>query len=376
MAHRPQQQTLSVRIGEPLRRRLERTRQLTAAKTGHPVSLSEIAKQFLESAHGDHLEVVDLLADPTQSLRRIRRKGEAGLSLSRAEWTTVAHFVSHGAEASPAQTSNRVSRDSLLAILDVFLTLYDLCTDHQPRLDTYLGNLPSESRPTMSRLGLAGSKLSDAVRHAVAEARRLVNDPAMTWQPLLAARNVYVLLDEDALPGGEDLTRALRPYWPVLWRLSARGHFVEANEPVRDPSTAREGLYQSPIPALTEGAYTLSFGRGAGPEFSALLNLPAPRGARYPIPTYPRLSEFRAMLAALAGDNRPGSWTGAYFAADVTTTQTTEESKIWFRAHDNGIAFAFSLDEWMTLHALFRRAWETPDIRRAWDALALEYGEL
>ena len=36
----------------------------------------------------------------------------------------------------------------------------------------------------------------------------------------------------------------------------------------------------------------------------------------------------------------------------------------------------FSAGEWATLHTLFRRAWELPDIRRAWDALAFEYGEL
>ena len=87
MADKTQQQTLSVRISDSLRRRLERARQLTASKTGEPVSTSEIAKQFLESARDDRLEVADLLAEPTDSLSQIRRKGEAGASLSRAEWT-------------------------------------------------------------------------------------------------------------------------------------------------------------------------------------------------------------------------------------------------------------------------------------------------
>ena len=108
-----QQQTLSVRIDDALRRRLERARQLSASKTGEPVSTSEIAKQFLESARDDRLEVVDLLAEPTDSLRHIRRKGEAGMVLSRAEWTAIAHFVRHGLEASPDQTPNPVSRESL-----------------------------------------------------------------------------------------------------------------------------------------------------------------------------------------------------------------------------------------------------------------------
>ncbi len=94
MTEKPQQQTLSVRIGETLRRRLERTRQL-ASKTGDTVSTSEIAKQLLESARDERLEVADLLADPTDALLRLRRKGEAALGLSQAEWTVRTARRSH-----------------------------------------------------------------------------------------------------------------------------------------------------------------------------------------------------------------------------------------------------------------------------------------
>src|SRR6266498_573110 len=107
MTEKPQQQTLSVRIGETLRRRLERTRQL-ASKTGDNVSTSEIAKQLLESARDERLEVADLLADPTDALLRIRRKGEAPLGLSQAEWTVLAHFVQEGVEFYSAKTPNAV----------------------------------------------------------------------------------------------------------------------------------------------------------------------------------------------------------------------------------------------------------------------------
>jgi hypothetical protein len=81
LAHKtdkPQQQTLSVRISEPLRRRLERTKQLVAAKTGESVSTPDIAKQLLESAREDRLEVVDLMAEPTKTLLDTsRRHGSA-----------------------------------------------------------------------------------------------------------------------------------------------------------------------------------------------------------------------------------------------------------------------------------------------------------
>ena len=111
MADKPQQQTLSVRISESLRARLERARKL-ASKTGEAVSTSEIAKQLLESAREDRLEVVNLLTDPTEALLQIRRKGEAQHPLSQAEWTLLAHFVQEGVEAYSAKTPNAVSRES------------------------------------------------------------------------------------------------------------------------------------------------------------------------------------------------------------------------------------------------------------------------
>ena len=82
-----QTQTLSLRISEVLRKRLEDIRKLTALRKGESVSTSEIAKQLLESAREDRFEVVDLLARPSEALLEIRRKGEAGQMLTRAQWT-------------------------------------------------------------------------------------------------------------------------------------------------------------------------------------------------------------------------------------------------------------------------------------------------
>ena len=152
MPEMPQQQTLSVRIDDTLRRRLERARQLAASKTGESVSTSEIAKQFLEAARDDRLEVVDLLEHPTDTLLQVRRKGEAGLVLSRAEWTALGHFVRHGVEAVSAQTPHAVSRASLLALVDAFLAVYDIRPSPDSRLEAYyLGNLPPECRPPSKR---------------------------------------------------------------------------------------------------------------------------------------------------------------------------------------------------------------------------------
>src|SRR6516225_3495178 len=330
-----QQQTLSVRISDELRARLERARKLAASTSGEPVSTSEIAKRFLEAARDDRLEVVDLLADPTGSLLQIRRKGEGGLVLSRAEWTAVAHFVRHGVEAVSAQAPHAVSRESLITLLDAFVAVYDLRPRDDARLDAfYLGNLPPEVRPDSTKR----STRSDNVRRAVTQMRRQLSDPA-TNVPLMLGRNLYVLLDESSLPGPEDLTRALRPYWSVLWRLAARGHYVLTGAPVREPFTAQDAAYRPPIPSLTEGPYALTFAHGPGHELSVMLCWPGDRGPRYPIVGYPRLAEFRAMLTDLADDTEPGDWTGLCFYAAVTTPTDTAPPEIWFRAHDNGITF-------------------------------------
>ena len=88
-----QTQTLSLRMSEALRKRLEDIRKLTAVKRGESVSTSEIAKQLLESAREDRFEVGELLGKPAEALLEIRRKGEAGQMLTRAQWTVPAYFV-------------------------------------------------------------------------------------------------------------------------------------------------------------------------------------------------------------------------------------------------------------------------------------------
>jgi hypothetical protein len=122
---KPQQQT-PLRSHQRGRQRLERAKQLVAAKTGESVSTSEIAKQLLESAREDRLEVVDLMGEPTKAFLEIRRKGEAGHVLSKAEWTVLTHFVQQGLEAFSGDTPNPVFRESLIAVLDAFLAGYEV----------------------------------------------------------------------------------------------------------------------------------------------------------------------------------------------------------------------------------------------------------
>jgi hypothetical protein len=374
MPDKPQQQTLSVRIDEPLRQRLELARQLATARTGEPVSTSEIAKQFLESARDDRLEVVDLLAEPTQSLLQIRRKGEAGSVLSRAEWTVLAYFVQVGVESASHQAPTLVSQEALVAVLDAFLAVYELRTSDDGPLDQYyLGNLPRESRPVPTKR--SGPTVGrDLVSRAVRSARELALDRPTPTRPIFAARNLYVILEGDRLPGAEDLSRALRPSWTRIWSLAARGHFVRTGRPIRESDVEREGFYQVPIRSIREGDYTLNFARGSGAEFSILLEFPPARGLHYALVGFPRLAEFRSLVEAI-GTSEKDAWTGMYFVAGVATDEAGAPT-VWFRAHDNGITVLSSADEWGKVRRLLGRAWDVPDVRRAWDVLTLEYGEL
>ena len=63
---------ISIRISDALRLRLETLRKIISLKSGQNVSTSEAAKQLLESARDDRLELVNLLSEPTDSLLRIR----------------------------------------------------------------------------------------------------------------------------------------------------------------------------------------------------------------------------------------------------------------------------------------------------------------
>ena len=373
-----QQQTISLRISEALRTRLERAKEILSSKTGESVSTSEVAKQILEAARGDRFEVAELMENPSEALLQIRKKGEAQHILSRAEWILLAHFVQRGLETYSDRTPNPVSSESLIAVLDAFLAVYELRTERASTRDPYyVSNLPSECRPAKAK-GPEESEHAtpDIVRRTVAETRKRLSDSAVKWDTFLAARNLHVLLDDEKLPGVDAVNRALRPYWPVLWRLAARGHYCLTQEPLRAKSMSQDSFYQPPIPSIKEGEFTLSFNRGEGGDIFLLLSFPGSRGPMYPVNGYPKITEFRAMLAALVPDSPKRRWEGEHFLGYVAASEESRGKDYWFRAHQNGITFGLSEKEWKSVQALFRRAWELSEIRMAWDALTLEYGEL
>jgi hypothetical protein len=187
-----------------------------------------------------------------------------------------------------------------------------------------------------------------------------------------------MVLDNEKFLNIEKLNEALVPYWPILWRVCARGHYLRHEQPLRDHAfwgaDFRSGN-RGPLPSFQEGEYRLEFLRGPETEFSVWLQLPGRFAPQYPLYDYPRIAELRTILEELDVSKQLIFWEGRYFLAS-TWNDETDQVGISFRARDNGIGFRFRGDDWQAIKTLFRRGWQAPEVRRLWDGLAREYGEL
>ena len=369
---RKQNQTLSLRISEGLRGRLESIRELMSRRKREDVTLSEVAKQLLEAAGDEHLEAVDLYRTPTASLLAMRRKVEEQRSLSQAEWGLLAHYVQAGMEAA---LKCPISPESFAGVLEAFLALYPLRSRDQKLNSYYLSNLSPDSYEHR------GSD-DEAVVAAAEDTIRRVRESAKPYTPIYCARNLYVLLHQERFAGVEAIHAALSPYWPVLWRVAARGHYLRLKQPIRDTTRPQQLPGQPSFSPFSEGAYRLSVTVGEHSEMHMLLSFPGPRGPKYPLGPYPKIAEFRAMLSRLKAERTAiqghefdsGCWDGEYFFGYVVTEG--ESAGYWFRAHENGITFGFSTAEWLQVQELFHKACSNATLNAIWQRLGQEYGEM
>jgi hypothetical protein len=377
----PQQPVISIRISEALRSRLEHLKEIMALKSGQTVSTSEAAKQLLESARDDRLELVNLLTEPTDSLLKIRGKAEARLPLTLAEWTMVAYYCAQGAESFVSTEQGQLSYESLAEILEAFLAAYAVVRrPKKSALDfVYLRTLPGDKQVEAKEPEDVGS---DDVRRVVNHTIQMLRNPAQKRRkPILAVRNLYSLLDEEKFSNIEKLNDVLWPHWTALWRVCARGHYSAHRKPLCEKPPAETGdddfeiAVQRGLPSVEEGGYRLDLVREEGNEFSPCLQFPGPLAPRYPVCGYPRVAEFRRMLEELDLEREMTQWKGYYFSA-ITGIMENEERGVSFRARENGINFSFPTEHWKSIRNLFRRAWQSPEVIRTWEALALEYGEM
>jgi len=367
----PQQPVISIRISEALRARLESLKEILARKTGETVSTSEAAKQLLESAREDRLEVAELLADGTVALATARRKGEAGQSLSRAEWVVLAYYVQLGVES---HIGARISQETMKGILESFLAAYKVRRGKKPGLDDrYLSNLPvldKQGKPVHGS-EVEGIDIPTAVERLIRAMK--LSDGDEVW-PQFAARNLYEFLEEEPF-GIEAMNQALKPHWPILWRAAARGHYLIRGYPVREPSraTASEHPWGPAISSVFEGGFVLSFATGSERNLSVLVSLPQARQAMYEIASWPVIVEFRSMLENWDTSTPNSLWQGRWFFG--YRAMETTVAPVWVRCQGS-VSFGFTADEWASLQEAFHRAWKMPQLQRISGELMLEYGEI
>jgi len=370
----PQQQVISIRVSEDLRLRLEILRQLVSHHSGQTITTSEAARQLLESAQGKRLELANLLTAPTENLRICQFKADAGELLNSAEWTLIACYCWMGAETYADTARTKISNESIIGILRAFLAVYDLRKEKQTREDAYyLSNLPARDREEAGNIHEAGK---DEVRRAVKETIRSLEHPRSGQpRPTQAVKNLYHLLDELEFPHVPKLNRALSPYWPILWRVAARGHYFRHGRPLLFGRITDARVPPPPLPGFQEGECAVSLDRMAHDTFSLCLHLPGRLAPLVPIGEYPAIAEFRTLLEEFSPDHEDSSWRGHYFSA-FTAKAESGDLTVCLRSEATGITFTLSQDDWAAIRSMVRRAWQQSEVRRMWAQWAHDYGEM
>ncbi|MPY90747.1 MAG: hypothetical protein GEU99_22880 [Luteitalea sp.] len=373
----PRNEIISIRLNEERLQTLERYQAQLSERLGRHVSIAEVAFLMIEGV-ADEVEREtarhELLRTPTSSLDRIRKQWNAEHTLPRAEWNLLAEYVQIGAEEDrqipPVQQPAVPSRDSYLALLDAFEAVYQQRAKKDSRhVWAYFANLDGYR---------TGARLSDAANEGDQRHEALMSTLALRrerlqvtegWEyPGHVGRNLLVAIrDEGVEP--KKLDQVLAPYWPVLWGLAARGHWIRhEHQPVRLARPYDHDIRQRfilPDPFTTDDV-TLSF-VSAGPELAAQVRLDR-RGVVFLIDSYPKLVEFRAMLDAPVDR----SWHGRHMLAVVPKGEASPTRTL---SVERSVGVDLSATEWAALGDLFRRAWASPDVQRWLDELHQEYGE-
>jgi hypothetical protein len=367
----PRHEVISLRLSEARVELLERCRQAFADELGRDVSLSEAAFLALEDRAAEMERTAaraELLRTPTASLSAIRRQWEARHGLSVPQWDVLAEYVRIGADEDrrdPPLQPSIPSRESDVALLDAFRSVYEHRADPLSRHTwTYVGNLGG-SAPTVDVLA---SQPPDQQAAVVIQqvADRRARALADAWErPGNIGHCVWVAVREEGVDGAT-LDQVLAPYWPVLWRLAARGHWMRHDHrPVRVTGTDDRGGALIPPQPISAGDFTIAFARWSGGGLQLTIASRSRRMA-LEIARYPELAELRALT--VSPDDRP--WIGRYYAVEDAPAGAQH-----LTVRRRRLSLEFSRAEWTTVTDLLRRAWQIPAVQYGLAALEQEYGE-
>jgi hypothetical protein len=370
MQRKPQQQTLSIRISDTLRQYLEHVKLVTNnGGHGESASMSDIAKMLLESARNDHLdhrlEVAEIQQSATEALSNIRRKWEQSHGLSQAEWVLIARYVQVGCEELSADPE-LPSSESFAQVLAAFLAVRALRCDRGIELDRYyLGNLGAATRTSERRLD------PDVVPNLTENLIRELRLTARAPKPAFAGRNLYAALRDETLPGIVPINSALSPYLTTLFRLAARGHWLQERRPLSMTPCVHTGFSRTCRHLQCDGQ-ELSIRVMEAGDLQISVSFPR-KGVTYPLVRYPRIREFSLMLERLETEGR---CRGHEFSGHARAITAGQPVNFFCRQRRSGIEVAFSREEWQALRGLFGEALVLPEVQPVLEELSLVYGEI
>jgi hypothetical protein len=376
---KPRYEVISIRLNEDRLKLLERYQKVLSDQLGREVSLGEAAFLVIEERGADlNRETVrhEMLSTPTASLYHIRKKWESQHTLSAAEWDVLAQYVQIGTEEEPQEPPLLwpaiPSRESYLRLLDAFETVYQNRKKHASKHAWYyFGNLGGH----FTEVRLSDDDAEErhqAVLKQISHRRELLK-PAEKWQNPGTIGGCFLAAITDEGVESTRLDQILAPYWPTLWGLAARGHWVRHDrQPVR-PTGPNETDFRRRIilpDPLKVDDLKLSFTTTACPELGVYIDFGPTRRFNYLITRYPDLAELRAMLEEWSAKH---SWSGRHFLTTVSKEKGGTRFSLDLRQHD--VSIDFTETEWDALRKLFQKGLAIPEIQRWLQELQLEYGE-
>ncbi len=376
---KPRHEVISVRLNEDRLKLLERYQKLLTEQLGRPVSLAEAAFLVIEErVVGMDREASrhEMLSTRTASLYRIRKKWESEHTLSAAEWDVLAHYVQIGTEEEvqepPLLRPAIPSRESYFSLLDAFEAVYQNRKKHTSKHAWYyFGNLGGH--PTGVRLSDDDAEQRHQTVLKQISIRKDLLRPTEEWQKPGTIGRCFLTAIRDEGVDSTRLDQVLAPYWPTLWGLAARGHWIRHDrQPVRPPGPYEDDFRRHIIlpDPIESGDLKLSFTSIGCPELGVSIDFGPSRRLIYLMTRYPELAELRALLEGLPAN---GSWNGRNFLVALSKEKGPTPCTLWLRQNEVGIDLTES--ELNGLRELFQKAWVIPELQRWLRELHEEYGE-
>ena len=364
---KPQQQTLSIRVSDALREFLERSKHVISAGRGESVSTSDVAKILLESAKDDRLdvrlEVSDLGRKPTESLVAIRKKWEVGHPRTRAEWIFMAQYIQVACEEL-TEDPFAPGPEPMAVMLEVLLAVRGLRTDRGSGLDRYyLGNLIDAGKWNERTLD------SEVVPQLVGKLIREIRVSGNGKKAVGVGRNFYVAIRDEEFQEVAALNSVLEPFMPILFRMAARGHWIQEHRPVRLP---RDGsLPLGAVPPTKQGDVWISVSPGTT-DVNLLIGFQS-RDLMYTVSTYSQIREFAAMLKAVTFGK---AWQGEHFHVFANEASSEAAAYYQLQRHNDGVALSFTELQWAELQKIYASVMANPHMEAIFKELSWIYGEL